>query len=192
MRLATRRAAGLDRGGWQPELRDEVKTYFDGMAAEWHTRTSPQRIAIVEDALDRGIESSPLPAGIAIEVGSGIGAYSSLLARRFKTVLAVDLSLAMLQLAPPAPALRVQADASRLPVRGKSASAVVLINAFLFPDEVVRVLAPGGVIVWVNSSGEQTPIYLSPEDLLAALPGEWTALASRAGPGHWCVARRAL
>ena len=71
------------------------------------------------------------------------------------------------------------------------ASAVVLINAFLFPEEVVRVLAPTGVIVWVNSSGEQTPIYLSPEDLVAALPGEWTAVASRAGPGHWCVVRRA-
>ena len=71
-----------------------------------------------------------------------------------------------------------------------AAAAIVLINAFLFPAEVARVLAPGGAIVWVNSSGERTPIYLSPEDLLKALPGEWTGIASRAGEGHWCVLRR--
>jgi hypothetical protein len=67
----------------------------------------------------------------------------------------------------------------------------VLINAFLFPAEVDRVLSGGGVVVWVNSSGEQTPIYLSTDDLLAALPGKWTGIASRAGEGHWCVLRRA-
>jgi len=44
--------------------------------------------------------------------------------------------------------------------------------------------------VWVNSSGEQTPIYLSVDDLIARLPGEWTGAASRAGEGHWCVLRR--
>jgi hypothetical protein len=55
---------------------------------------------------------------------------------------------------------------------------------------VTRVLVPDGVILWLNSSGEQTPIYLSPEDLLKSLPGEWTGAASRAGEGHWCVLRR--
>jgi hypothetical protein len=67
----------------------------------------------------------------------------------------------------------------------------VLINAFLFPSEVQRVLSAAGVVVWVNSSGEQTPIYLSVEDLVARLSGEWTGSASRAGEGHWCVLRRA-
>jgi SAM-dependent methyltransferase len=188
MRLATRRAAGLDDGGWRNDLRDEVRAYFDGMAGEWHTRTSPQRSAIVSDALTRGIDR-PVP-GVGVEVGSGIGTYSSLLAARFGTVVAVDLSLPMLQQAPAGPAFRVQADGAALPLRDGSAVAIVLINAFLFPAEVARVLAPDGVIVWVNSSGERTPIYLSPEDLLAALPGEWTGTASRAGVGQWCVLRR--
>ena len=190
MRLATRRAAGLDDGGWKDDLRDEVKTYFDGMAGEWHTRTSPERTAIVADALGRGVGAVEEPAGLAVEVGSGIGTYSGLLAGRFARVVAIDLSLEMLRLAPPAPGLRVQADGSALPLRDGSAAAVILINAFLFPDEVVRVLAADGVVVWVNSSGEQTPIYLSPDDLLASLPGEWRGTASRAGEGQWCVLRR--
>ena len=190
MRIATRRAAGLDRAGWTDELRSEVAGYFDGIAGEWHTRISAHRTAVVTDALSRGLEAIDVPAGPAVEVGSGIGTYSGLLAERFEQVVAIDLSLAMLKLAPAAPALRVQADGARLPLRDGSAAAVVLINAFLFPAEVERVLSPAGALVWVNSSGEQTPIYLSVDDLVAGLPGEWTGTSSRAGEGLWCVLQR--
>lgn len=190
MRIATRRAAGLDPGGWTEALRGEVAGFFDGLAGEWHTRASPQRTAVVMDALSRGLDPLRVGAGLAIEVGSGIGTYSRLIAQRFPRVLAVDLSLSMLQLAPSGPAHRIQADAARLPVADASAIAVVLVNAFLFPAEVERVLSRGGALVWVNSSGEQTPIHLSPDDLLAALPGSWSGIASRAGEGVWCVLRR--
>ena len=190
MRIATRRAAGLDRAGWTDELRGEVAGYFDGIAGEWHTRISAHRTAVVTDALSRGLGAIDVPAGPAVEVGSGIGTYSGLLAERFGQVVAIDLSLAMLKLAPAAPALRVQADGARLPLRDGSAAAVVLINAFLFPAEVERVLSPAGALVWVNSSGEQTPIYLSVDDLVAGLPGQWTGTSSRAGEGLWCVLRR--
>ena len=191
MRIATRRAAGLHAGGWTGELRNQVEDYFDGIAGEWHTRTSAHRTAVVTDALSRGLGAMDVPVGPAVEVGSGIGTYSHLLAERFATVVAIDLSLAMLKLAPIGPAHRVQADGARLPLRDSSAAALVLINAFLFPAEVARTLSPGGVLVWVNSSGEQTPIYLSVDDLVAGLPGEWTGTSSRAGEGHWCVLRRA-
>jgi ubiquinone/menaquinone biosynthesis C-methylase UbiE len=191
MRIATRRAAGLDPGGWTGALRHQVEEYFDAVAGEWHTRISPQRMAVVTDALSRGLDAMDVPAGFAVEVGSGIGTYSNLLAERFSRVVAIDLSLAMLRLAPIGPAHRVQADGARLPVRDSSAAAIVLINAFLFPAEVERTLSPGGVLVWVNSSGEQTPIFLSVDDLVATLPGEWTGTSSRAGEGHWCVLRRA-
>ena len=191
MRTATRRAAGLDASGWTSELRSEVAGFFDGLAGEWHTRISPQRMAVVMDALVRGLDASGPASGLAVEIGSGIGAYSARLAERFTTVVAVDLSLEMLRRAPNGPARRVQADAAALPLGDACAAAIVLINAFLFPAEVDRVLSPDGVVVWVNISGEQTPIYLSADDLLAALPGEWTGIASRAGEGHWCVLRRA-
>ena len=191
MRLATRRAAGLDAGGWTPELRKEVGEFFDTLSGEWHTRTSPQRTAVVKDALERGLGRQPSRAGVAVEVGSGIGTYSSLLAERFATVVAIDLSLAMLRLAPMGIAHRIQADGAMLPLRESCAAAVVLINCFLFPAEVDRILSRDGVLVWVNSSGEQTPIFLDPENVLTALPGKWTGTSSRAGVGTWCVLRRA-
>jgi ubiquinone/menaquinone biosynthesis C-methylase UbiE len=147
--------------------------------------------AVVTDALVRGLDPMDTPRGLAVEIGSGIGTYSHLLAERFATVVALDLSLAMLKLATIGPAHRVQADGAKLPVRDSSAAAIVLINAFLFPAEVERVLSPEGALVWVNSSGEQTPIYLSVDDLVSGLPGEWTGTSSRAGEGHWCVLRRA-
>jgi hypothetical protein len=55
---------------------------------------------------------------------------------------------------------------------------------------VARVLAPDGCLVWVNTSGEQTPIYLPADDVVAALGDGWTGVASEAGTGTWCVARR--
>jgi hypothetical protein len=75
-------------------------------------------------------------------------------------------------------------------MRDGSVAAVVLINAFLFPGEVERVLSRGGVLVWVNTSGAETPIYLSVEDLVARLTGDWTGTSSQAGEGCWCVLKR--
>jgi SAM-dependent methyltransferase len=187
MRIMTRRAAGLAPGGWDADARGQVETLFDELSREWHTRTSPQRTAVVLDALDRGGVAG---GGVAIEVGSGIGNYSVLLAERFGTLAAVDLSLAMLRLAPRAPATRIQADAADLPFRAGCADAVILVNALLFPAEVDRVLAPDGSVVWVNSSGDQTPIHLRSEEVAAVLPGEWRGVASRAGQGSWCVLSR--
>jgi SAM-dependent methyltransferase len=190
MRIATRRAAGLDPGGWTSDLRAQVAEFFDGLAGEWHTRASPERTAVVMDALTRGFDPLHVRRGLAVEVGSGIGTYSGLLAQRYSSVLAIDLSLAMLKQAPAKPAHRVQADAAKLPLRDASADAVVLINVFLFPAEVERVLSRDGALAWVNSSGEYTPIHLSAEEVIAALPGAWAGLASRAGQGTWCVLRR--
>jgi ubiquinone/menaquinone biosynthesis C-methylase UbiE len=192
MRIVTRKAAGLAPGGWTPETRSLVSNVFDSLASEWHTRTSPQREAVVRDALERGIGVRPDGArGIAIEVGSGIGTHSDLLASWFDPVVAVDLAFEMLKLAPPAPGLRVRADSADLPVPDGSIDAVVLVNMFLFPAEVDRVLAPDGAVVWVNSSGEDTPIHLTPAEVASVLPGGWEGVEARAGLGIWCVLRRA-
>jgi SAM-dependent methyltransferase len=188
MRVMTRKVAGLGDGMWDGADRTKVGSYFDELAADWHTRVSPERNAVVEDVLARGVEGEQ--HGLAIEVGSGIGTYSPLLAARWDGVVAVELSMEMLRRSPAAPGRRVQADASMLPLPDASAAAVVLINMLLFPAEVDRVLAPGGIVVWVNSSGEETPIHLPPADVAAALPGEWEGVQSRAGVGLWCVLHR--
>ena len=66
MRIATRRAAGLHAGGWTGELRQHVEGYFDGLAGEWHTRASPQRTAVVKDALLRGLGAIHSPVGTEV------------------------------------------------------------------------------------------------------------------------------
>lgn len=187
MRVMTRRAAGLAGPPWDEEAKRTVTAFFDALAPEWHTRSSPERQAVVVDALVRGA----VPDGdLAVEVGSGIGAYSPLLAERFARVVALEIATEMLARAPTGPAHRVLADAARLPVADGCADAVVLVNAFLFPEEVHRALGPAGHIVWVNSSGDQTPIHLRADEVAAALPGPWTGTSSSAGAGTWCVLRR--
>src|SRR4029453_10337073 len=100
----------------------------------------------------------------------GTGNATADLRQAFHDVVSLDLSREMLRLA----SLRgrqVQSDGSALPVRTGSASVVALINMFLFPAEVSRVLADDGVLLWVSTNGEQTPIYLPPQDVLNALSG---------------------
>jgi SAM-dependent methyltransferase len=190
MRIMTRRAAGLHPTPWDAAARAEVAAYFDGLAAEWHTRTSPERDAVVVDALTRGLPADLGPGDVCVELGSGIGAYTPLLARRWARVLATEVAVEMLHLAPATPGHRILADGAALPLVDGRASAVVLVNCFLFPAEIDRVLGPDGVVVWVNSSGDQTPIHLAPADVVAALPGRWAGVHSQAGAGIWCVLGR--
>ena len=74
MRIMTRRAAGLHPGPWDDAARAEVAAFFDALAPEWHTRTSPERDAVVADALQRGVGDGT--GEVCVELGSGIGAYT--------------------------------------------------------------------------------------------------------------------
>ncbi|MEX2294478.1 MAG: methyltransferase domain-containing protein [Acidimicrobiales bacterium] len=190
MRIMTRRAAGLHPGPWDDLARSEVAAFFDTLAPEWHTRTSPARDAVVADALARGLPSDLTGADVCVELGSGIGAYTPMLAQHWRRVLATEVALEMLRLAPPEVGHRVLADGARLPLTDGTADAVVLVNCFLFPTEVDRVLSANGLVVWVNSSGGETPIHLLPEEVVLALPGRWSGVKSHAGVGIWSVLRR--
>lgn len=187
MRIMTRRAAGLHPDGWDDAARAEVSAFFDELAPVWHTRTSPQRDAVVADALARGVPEHLAAADLCVELGSGIGAYTPMLAERWRRVLATEVAEEMARLAPVGPGHRLIADGARLPLTDGAASAIALVNCFLFPAEVDRVLSPDGVVVWVNSSGAETPIYLPPSDVVAALPGRWAGVHSQAGVGIWAV-----
>lgn len=189
IRNVTRQIA-FEPGGWTPGRAAKVATLFDGLAPDWDARfaTDPSRLVAVADALDRG---GPFPDGPCLEVGSGTGIATRLLAERFSPVVALDLAWEMLRRAPADAGVRVQADGAVLPVADGRAGTVVLVNAFLFPAEVDRVLAPGGAVVWVNTYGDDTPIHLPAEDVEAALPGRWGGVAAEAGWGTWAVLRRA-
>lgn len=184
MRVVTREAL-TGPAGWTDDRRSGVNELFDALAGEWHTRDGPGRHLPVLDALERG----EVAGGRALELGSGTGLVSGRLADRFGSLVAADLSMEMLRRAPPV-APRLRADAAHLPLPDGAVEVLLLLNMLLFPDEADRVLAADGTLVWVNSRGSVTPIHLPAEDVVAALPGDWTAVASNHGSATWCVARR--
>jgi protein-L-isoaspartate O-methyltransferase len=188
MRVVTRESVA-DPATWTAERQSGTRAYFDELAPDWDARFAgePRRHAPLVDALDRG---GPFVAGPVLDVGSGTGAQTAVLADRLGHVVAVDLSLEMLRHAPAALGARVQADAVRLPLRDASISVAVVVNAFLFPAELVRVLVPGGAVVWVSSAGADTPIYLPADDVAAALGPGWGGVWSEANTGSWAVLRR--
>lgn len=200
MRAVTR-AVAFDPDGWTPERQAEVVALFDDLAPDWNTRNVPGRELPLLDALDRGLAAAPAPAGttddghgrgLAIELGGGTGLDSAHLAARVDTVVTIDISPEMLARIPDGPTFPVQGDGSRLPLADGSVDALVLVNMFLFPQEAERVLAPHGVIVWVNSRGPETPIHLTADEVDAALPGRWDGVGSQAGWGTWSVHWRSV
>lgn len=186
MRTLTRAIAFGER--WTADDANRVGAVFDGLAESWSSDDiNPIKAEPVLDAIDRG---KPPLDGTWLELGSGTGDGARLLHGRAGQHVCVDLSAQMLAHAP-ALAPKVRADSARLPFGDDTADVVLLINMLLFPDEVDRVLRPGGRVVWVNTVGDQTPIHLPPADVAGALPGDWTGVASHAGRGLWAVLRRA-
>ena len=176
-------------GGWTRERAVKVAELFDALAADWTSRASSERREPLRDALDRGCFQAN--GRLCAEVGSGTGSSTPELAERFSMVLALDISHEMLRRAPAGPGPRVRADGASMPLPDRSASCVALVNAFLFPTEVDRVLAAGGTLIWVSSLGDHTPIYLAADEVVKALPGDWQGVAAEAGWGSWCTLQRA-
>lgn len=186
MRVVTE-AVAADPSWWTPEQAARVAGFFDDLADGWDQRDGAGHgPGAVADALDR---AGPC-AGPVVELGAGTGAGTPVLVERLGPVLAVDLSAGMLAHLHVPGARPVLADASCLPVADGSVGTLVCLNMLLFPDEVRRVLAPGGALVWVNSRGEHTPIHLSAEAVARALGDGFEVTASRHGWSTWAVARR--
>jgi SAM-dependent methyltransferase len=180
------RAIALDRDAWTPERAAQIAAMFDSLASDWRGRDVPERHEALADALARG---GPFSSGLCIEVGSGTGNATGDLRSAFHDVVSLELSAEMLRRSSVV-GRQIQADAAALPLRTGSAAVVALINMFLFPAEVARVLVDDGVLLWVSTNGEQTPIYLPPAEVLNALPGTWQGITSQAGWGTWLTARR--
>ncbi len=186
MRVVTLETAG--QGEWSADTASTVSGLFDSLAPDWHdNHNDPERVASLSDAFARGTVAE----GRLVELGCGTGVGTALMAASRDVAAAVDLSAGMLAHADPSCAPLVRGDASALPFPDGCVDALVLLNMLLFPGEANRVLAPEGSLVWVNTGGESTPIHLTAQQVVDALPGEWRAVASRAGTGTWCVARRA-
>jgi ubiquinone/menaquinone biosynthesis C-methylase UbiE len=186
MRITTRRAA-FEPDYWNEDVAASVAKFFDDMAPVWDERSGVGEMAPLQDALARGGAFGPR----CLEIGAGTGAGTKALADQFEQVIALDIAGEMLKHFHDVKADLVLADGARLPFAPASMDAVVLVNAFLFPAELDRVLAPKGAMVWMNSLAEYTPIHLPVSDVVAALPGAWSAITAEAGWGMWAVLRRA-
>ena len=151
-------------------LRAPMRRQFEGLAGEWDTILGPDHLETYEAAL------AALPAAPrrALDVGTGTGAGAFAIASRFPDaeVVGVDLAPGMVEEArrktPAELEDRVSfdvGDASKLPFADGSFDLVAHANMIPFFDEVARVVAPGGSVVFSFSGGAQTPIYVPPERL---------------------------
>lgn len=186
----TSRAIAEDPSVWTARLARETVDRYAELAPVWNDERGGYRPVPVADALERG---GPLPDGWCVEIGSGTGLLTPLLARVWSRVVCLDLSPDMLRRST-APR-RVLADASRLPLADGRAAAVVLADVPLFAREVVRVLAPGGVVLWSNALGVDAPHHVPVETVLSVLRrasggAAWSGVTAEAGWGLWAVLRR--
>jgi len=195
-RLATRAVVA------RPQLwlvfRRPLRAQFDRLAATWESRRGPEDVASLAAALDR-LEAEPARV---LDLGTGTGLAARLVARRFPRaeVVGVDLSPLMVDEArnrlPEEMRPRVRydvADASALPFVDGEFDLVILLNMIPFFDELARVTAPGGTLVFAFSSGPETPIYVPPETLRQRLAplGFERFEEVEASPATAIIARRA-
>jgi ubiquinone/menaquinone biosynthesis C-methylase UbiE len=179
-------------------LRRLTRLQFNRMAPVWDERRTPETFASLEAALD-SIETPPKRV---LDLGTGTGKAAFILANRYldAEVVGADLAPEMLADArkrtPPELAGRVrfeEADAEHLPYPDGSFDVVSLANMIPFFDELARVTAPGGRVVFSFSAGPETPIYVPAEVLEKELSKRgFTDFAEfAAGAGTALVARRA-
>ena len=178
-------------------FRGLTRRQFDAIAPRWNTMRMPDSLAPFEAAL-AAVGEAPTRA---LDLGTGTGAGARIVAERFPDaeVVGADLSERMLaearQSLPAELEGRVRfepADASALPYEDGSFELVTLANMIPFFDELARVVAPGGSVVFAFSGGAGTPIYVAPGRLRSELERRgFTDFAEfQAGRGTSFLARK--
>jgi ubiquinone/menaquinone biosynthesis C-methylase UbiE len=155
-------------------FRPIMRKQFDAIAGTWDDMRTADHLASYERALE-AVDPAP---GRALDLGTGTGQGAFAIARRFPgaRVVGVDLAERMLAEAerktPPELGARVifeRGDASKLPYPDGSFDLVAHANMIPFFDELERVVAPGGQVLFAFSVGASTPIYVASERLHAEL-----------------------
>jgi SAM-dependent methyltransferase len=167
-RLASR--AVVARPGVWRLFRGPLRRMFDRLAPFWEERRSPEDLGSLAAGLER-LDGEPERV---LDLGTGTGLAARFLAQRFPQaeIVGIDLSPAMVEeaerLLPPDLDGRIRfavGDAAALPFADGEFDLVVLLNMIPFFEELARVTAPGGTVVFAWSSGPETPIYTPPETI---------------------------
>jgi ubiquinone/menaquinone biosynthesis C-methylase UbiE len=177
-------------------FRGRMRRMFDEIAPVWDVHRRPDSFAPIHAAL----EDVDTPRR-ALDLGTGTGSVAFELARRFPAaeVVGADIAPAMLAEArrkvTPELEARVrfdEADAEHLPYPDEWFELVTLANMIPFFDELDRVLAPGGRLVFAWTGGAETPIYVPSTVLERELADRGYADFSEiaAGRGTAFVARK--
>jgi SAM-dependent methyltransferase len=152
-------------------LRRPLRAQFDRLAPVWEEMRSAEAFAPVEAALER----LPEPPRRVLDLGTGTGLVARIVAARFPeaTVIGVDISERMIEQArrrTESPRVSYQvADAERLPFEDGAFDLVTLGNMIPFFDELARIVASSGRVLFAFSAGPETPIYVSSERLRGEL-----------------------
>lgn len=179
-------------------FRGLLRRQFQNLAPGWDELRGSDHLAPFERALG-AVQPTPRRA---LDLGTGTGQGAFALARRFPEaeVVGVDLAPGMIVEAkrktPGELRRRLRfevADASCLPYEDGTFDLVGLANMIPFFDELARVVAPGGSVVFGFSSGPQTPIYVPEERLREELERRGFAqfASFAAGSGTAFLARKA-
>ena len=178
-------------------LRGLTRLQFNRIAGVWDQGRGSEAFAALKAALD-AVDSSPRRV---LDLGTGTGEAAFLAARRFPEaeIVGLDLAPAMIGEARRKTSSELagrvhfeEGDAERLPYPDGSFDLVVLANMIPFFDELERVVAPKGRVVFSFSIGPGTPIYVPPERLRTELSRRGFADFAEfaAGPATALVARK--
>jgi SAM-dependent methyltransferase len=155
-------------------FRGPLRRQFDALAPRWDAMRDDAHLAAYERALEH-VDPAPRRA---LDLGTGTGDGAFAVARRFPEaeVVGVDISEPMISEArrktPHDLAERVRfetGDAAALPFEAGAFELVALANMIPFFDELARIVAPGGFVVFGFSGGSETPIFVDSQRLRAEL-----------------------
>jgi SAM-dependent methyltransferase len=166
-RLAT--DAVVRRPGLWRLFRGALRRQFDRLGPQWDEIIQTDHLA----AFERALEQVEPPPRRVLDLGTGTGAAALAAARRFPEaeVVGIDLAASMIAEARrKTDRVRFEVgDAAALPFEDGAFDLVTHANMIPFFDELARVVAPGGYVVFGFSGGSETPIYVEPSRLRGEL-----------------------
>lgn len=191
--------SALHNGWFFRWMKTSVGRRFNERAAEWDRMVGEHEFKWfdpLDAALDRlSPEETP---GRIVDIGGGTGRAGYHLAWRYPDarVTVIDLALNMIaygrgrQASESLPAVSfVAGDSAAIPLQDSSVDLAYILNAPIFPEEMARVLRPGGDVVLAFTYGHHTPMYLDDATATRALrdAGFEGIETGQAGEGSWVL-----